>query len=59
MANTFLSSILELEDDDIVKNEKYLDKMKSIFDERKLNIFNDYTDLNIKIEVAVIKLGIR
>ncbi len=59
MANTFLSSILELEDDDIVKNEKYLDKMKSIFDERKLNIFNDYTDLNIKIEVAVIKSGIR
>ena len=49
----------EIEDDDIVKNEKYLEKMKTIFEERKLTINTDYRDLTGQIEVTYINIGFR
>jgi hypothetical protein len=47
------NNIFEFEEDDIVKNEKYLERMRAIFEEKKLNIYVDYKDLTGQIEVII------
>ncbi len=46
-------NLFEFEEDDIVKNDKYLEKMRAIFEEKKLTIHTDYKDLIGQIEVLI------